>query len=110
LARALDWHLRYDEDAIEALQRRELKNATISETLLDEPTVTYSQQWLWDAFQEISSRRPIGMGIEKIKHTEVLAYAELQGLDEDERWHLYRVVIEMDDVLVAFHSEKKDSG
>jgi hypothetical protein len=50
------------------------------------------------------------MGIEKIKHTEVLAYAELQGLDEDERWHLYRVVIEMDDVLVAFHSEKKDSG
>lgn len=64
--------------------------------------------WLWEAFQEISSRRHLGMGIERVKHTEILAYATIHGLDKGERWHLYRVVIEMDEVLVRYYAEKKD--
>ncbi len=42
-----------------------------------------------------------------MKHTEIVAYAELHELDIAERWHLYLVVIAMDDVLIDHHAEKK---
>lgn len=50
------------------------------------------------------------MGVEAVKHSEILAYAELHEMTAQERWHLYRVVVAMDDVLVKWHSEKKPDG
>lgn len=50
------------------------------------------------------------MGMERVKHTEIAAYAEIHELNKEERWHLYRVVVEMDTVLVDYHAEKNKDG
>jgi hypothetical protein len=47
------------------------------------------------------------MGMERVKHTEILAYCQIHGFDDGESWHFYKVVIAMDDVLVDHHAEEK---
>lgn len=75
--------------------------------LLDEPSKDFSELWLWRAFDELSACRNIGMAFERIKHSEIEAYARFHDLDRDETWHLYRVVMAMDDVLADHVSKNR---
>lgn len=50
------------------------------------------------------------MGIDGVKHSEIESYARLHEMSLSERWHLYRVVVAMDDVLTAHWRKKQDNG
>lgn len=78
--------------------------------MLDEPQKSFSDLWLWRAFDELSACRNIGFAFERIKHSEIEAYARLQGFDEDETWHLYVVVVAMDQVLAEHIAKERASG
>lgn len=47
------------------------------------------------------------MAFERIKHSEIEAYARFHDFDRDETWHLYRVVMAMDDVLADHVSKNR---
>ena len=50
------------------------------------------------------------MAAEYIKHSEIESYARLHEMSRSERWHLYRVVLAMDDVLMAHWQKQQKDG
>lgn len=50
------------------------------------------------------------MGFERIKHSEIVAYARLHSYSGSETWHLYRVIVSMDNVLAEHVAKEKPSG
>ena len=76
---------------------------------LDNRPVTIGLNWLWEAFMDLTTCRPIGMGVGPIPWTAIQTYAESERLDPEETWTLHQVIRHMDQVYLE-HTHRKDSG
>ena len=71
--------------------------------LQERPSLT-GLTWLWEAFQDLSSCRMIGMDVGPIPWTAIEAYIEAGEYSIEEGYILHRVVRHLD---IVFHKEQE---
>ncbi len=79
--------------------------------LNERPAITFSQQWLWDAFWALSKKRARGFGAQPLLYSEIEAYCRVQELSVSDSRTLTYVVNALDDVWMSWadkEGEKKD--
>jgi hypothetical protein len=62
----------------------------------DQPEIWFQNQFYWNAFNELSSERQIGMGLGPIPLSAIRRYAEEWELDGDEYEVFYSIIRKMD--------------
>ena len=77
--------------------------------MLDQPVITLSLQWLWQAFLCLSARRGDSCnGPNKIQYSEILAYCEIEEIEGQERRDLCYVVHGVDNAWWELTQKKSD--
>jgi hypothetical protein len=78
----------------------------------DQPELSLDQVFYWDAFNDLSSERAIGMGIGPIPYSAVRNYAaEFNIVDRDEFDYFYGIMKAMDTeyLTIVNSTEKKET-
>jgi ribulose bisphosphate carboxylase small subunit len=66
---------------------------------------------LWQAFLTLNAGRQVGMEVNAIALSDVLAYCELVGIDDpDERAELLTVVQRLDDAYLKYIRDHRKGG
>ena len=97
-------------EAVEALERWEIEHEETSEILNEQPIITLSLLWHWEAFWELSAARSRGFGAQPLQHSQIVAYCQLQEFDKVESRDLSYVIRAMDRVWLAWAEEKSEDG
>jgi hypothetical protein len=65
-------------------------------------------QWVWDAFAELSCRRPVGFGPGAIPMTEIVAWLDLHQVEEmEERTEFVELIGVMDREWLTWADKKR---
>ena len=66
---------------------------------------------MWQAFLSLNAARQVGMEVNSITLSDILAYCELTGIDEqDERAELLTVVQRLDDAYLKYIRDHRKGG
>jgi len=66
---------------------------------------------LWQAFLSLNAARQVGMEVNSITLSDILAYCELTGIDgQDERSELLTVVQRLDDAYLKYIRDHRKGG
>lgn len=90
------WHLKWSPQR-KHIERLEARGRPLPADYLDRPLLAYGNRFLWDAFWELTTERPMGFGAEgRIPYAAIRTYAGDNGLFGDAAAWFRTVIREMD--------------
>ena len=72
------------------------------------PSLMMGLELYWDAFLDLSTCRPTGMGMGPIPWSAIRDYAVTFDFDEDQHEDLYHFIRVMDNAFIEHHRNKKE--
>lgn len=72
------------------------------------PEMPLGMDLYFTAFAELSSCRPVGMGMGAIPWTSMIDYAKAYEFDDEQREDLFFFVRALDKAFLDYHKEKQD--
>jgi hypothetical protein len=69
--------------------------------LEERPVIELGHEWLWQAFNRLSSTRPVGMSQGPISYLALVQYADEMGMGPGEKEFLWDVVKKLDSHFLA---------
>lgn len=92
---------------VEALQ--EMHDAGMSVPAIDERPSLIGYVWLWEAFWDLTTCRPVGEVAGPIPWTAIQRYAEVEKLNADDAYALHQVVRHMDQAFLSYFEKKRSA-
>ena len=74
----------------------------------EKPSIT-GFGWLWQAYQDLTTCRQIGMDVGPIPWTAIQRYVEVQDYLPEERYILHRVIQHLDGLFLKLRAEKNEA-
>lgn len=104
--------LRWDQDfgsTREHWEQQLIEGRPVPEPFLNLPDIIPEATYYWAAFCDLQSERTYGMSVGPIPISRVRAYADVEGLSEDE-WDFFRNVIrDLDNEHLKLMNKKTDT-
>ena len=79
----------------------------IPERILNSPELYFGMDLYYDAFWDVATCRPIGLGAGYIPYSEIWDYAAKHGYDDEQRDILLYCVRQMDNAYLDFYKKKE---